>query len=293
MLVNNKVIDEEKVKIIIDDVRKKKELKELSEGFVREHLSKYLQEKRRAADSLIKNFNQKSSDYKKLVKEIRANLRRLYGLFRVEEEAKRRKELVEELLQSEKKQRKNIIDKILSTHSSTKERMPFYEKIYEKIFLMTGKPESIIDLGCGINPFSISYMGLNKLDYHAYDLSVEEIGGLNLYFKLLHQENKHFRGKAEILDIMNWVKISKLSTDICFLFKMTDVLDSGRGHKAAETVVKNVPAKYVVVSFPTRTMSGKKMNFPRRKWIELMCERLGYKFKMIKFANEIFYVVKK
>lgn len=297
MLIGKKVLDEEKVRVLIEDIRKKKELRELSEGFIREHMLKYLQQETKVTNSLIKGLNRKSASYKKAVKEIRAKLRRLYGLFRVEEEAERRKELVDGLLQSKwgkKKNRKELIDEILKTHSSTKERLSFYDKLYKKIFSVTGKPESIIDLGCGINPFSMSYMKLKKLKYYAYDLSVEEVESLNKYFKLLHKDNKNFEGKAEILDAMKWVKLSKLKpVDVCFLFKMTDVLDKGKGHKATETVLKNIPAKNVAVSFPTRTMSGKKMNFPRRKWIELMCERLGYKFKIIKFSNEIFYVVGK
>lgn len=294
MLVNNKVLDEENVMFLIEDIRKKKELRELSEEFIREHLLKYLQQETKITYSLISNFNRKSSYYRKLVKELRSRLRRLYGLFRVEEEAKRREELVEELMDVTKKDRKGIIDEILKTHSSTRERLSFYDELYKKIFLMTGKPECIIDLGCGINPFSIHYMRLNKLNYYAYDLSIEEIDSLNRYFNLVHKENKSFKGKAEILDVMHWVKLSKLGTaDICFLFKMTDVLDMGRGHKVTETIVKNVPARYVAVSFPTKTMSGKKMNFPRRKWIELMCRRLGYKFKIIEFSNEIFYIIQK
>ena len=294
MLVNNKVLDEDKVMVIIRDIRRKKELKELNEEFIREHLFKYLQQETKITNSLVKNFNQKSAYYKKVIKEVRARLRRLYGLFRIEEDSDNRRELVDELVQSSKNKRKEIIEKILKTHSSTKERLKCYEKLYHKMFSLTGKPKSIIDLGCGINPFSISLMKLKKLKYYAYDLSIEEIEGLNRYFKLLHKENKSFIGKAGILDVMNWVKLSKHEVmDICLLFKMTDVLDKGKGHKATETVMKKVPARYVVVSFPTKTMSGKKMNFPRRKWIELMCERLRYKFKIIKFSNEIFYVVEK
>ncbi|HLC81207.1 MAG TPA: hypothetical protein VJH68_00975, partial [Candidatus Nanoarchaeia archaeon] len=57
--------------------------------------------------------------------------------------------------------------------------------------------------------------------------------------------------------------------------------------------LKLIPASFVVVSFPIKTMSGKKMNFPRRRWIELMCKRLGYAFNLIESENELFYVLKK
>ena len=35
------------------------------------------------------------------------------------------------------------------------------------------------------------------------------------------------------------------------------------------------------------------MNHPRRKWIELMSERLKYQISVLEFENEIFYVLKK
>ncbi|MBI2151512.1 hypothetical protein HYU21_02175 [Candidatus Woesearchaeota archaeon] len=70
-------------------------------------------------------------------------------------------------------------------------------------------------------------------------------------------------------------------------------MDKGHGHKNSELVIKSLSVKWIVVSFPTLTMSGKKMNFPRHKWIELMCQRLGYMFNLIEFENELFYVIKK
>ena len=43
--------------------------------------------------------------------------------------------------------------------------------------------------------------------------------------------------------------------------------------------------EYIVASFPTKTISGKKMNYPRRGWIEKMLKRIGYEFSIIKENN--------
>ncbi len=137
-------------------------------------------------------------------------------------------------------------------------------------------------------------MKLRKLTYYAYDLSVEEVELLNLFFQELHKQNVNFSGHATVLDALQLAKLAKLKeADLCFLFKMTDVLDQGKGHKATEEVMKNIPARVVVVSFPTLTMSGKRMNYPRRKWIELLCQRLRYHYRTLEFENEIFYVIRK
>ena len=269
---------------LIHDIKKKKELRELSDSFVKNELHHYFKQNPKLERSLNNqiNVNPKSADYKKIVKEVRGRLRRVYGLFRDDKRA----DLLKQLLLG-----KVSAEEILKTHSSTKERIPFYRQLYHDLFKITGKPISIIDLGSGINPFSIPYMNLKELNYRAYDLGEEEIKNLNAYFKYLKKQNPFFTGKAVVLDILELKNI--LSADIAFLFKMTDVLDRRKGHKKTEEVITATPARFVVVSFPTVTMSGKKMNFPRRRWIELLCERLNYKYALLEFSNELFYVIEK
>jgi len=290
MLINNKLIEEIKVKELISKIKDKKELREINDDFVRNQLFDYLQQK----PQVLRNLNNpKSFKYKLIIKEVRAKLRRVYGLFRIEEKIKERRELVETLLRS-KLLKKKILFEILETHSSTKERIDFYEELYRKLWKIIGKPKKIIDLGCGINPFSIPLMGLRRLDYHAYDLSEEEVSLLNKFFQFLHKKNINCLGKSSTFDVLQLKKLRRLKeVDVCFLFKMTDVLDRGKGHKVTEELINWIPAKFIVVSFPTLTMSGKRMNYPRRRWIELMCKRLGYHYRTLEFSNELFYIIKK
>lgn len=306
MLIGKTVLNEEKIKELIVEIKKKKELKEISEEFVKEQLFNYLQQEQKAAKSLAVNFNPKAAVYRQIVKAVRGKLRRSYGLFRVGEESKKRREYLEELYQSQAgRLREESFKKVLSTNSSTKERLSFYPQLYEKIVKMIGnddKPKTIVELGCGINPFSVYWMmsvlKSKQLSYYGFDLSEEEVAQINEFFQWWSKEAKKegivFSGTAEVLDLFHFGKLLTLKkADLCFLWKMTDVLDRGKGHKVSEAVIKAVPAKYVVVSFPTQTMSGKKMNFPRRKWLELMAVRLGYKYDILEFSNEIFYVLKK
>lgn len=293
MLAGNKAIKESTIRTLTAEIKTKKELQHLNEEFVREHIQQYLERHPKAATLLAQKYSVRSAQYKKIIKEVRASLRKVYGLFRTQEQELKRKELVEEMLSSPARL-KTISQSILNTHSSTRERLPFYEKLYAAIFKITGKPATILDLGCGINPFSIPLMNLAKLNYYAYDLSEDEIETLNQFFEYLHVRNSSFTGIAGILDVLQWAKLSELGkVDVCFLFKMTDVLDRGKGHKVTELVIRNVPARYVILSFPTHTMSGKKMNVPQRPWVEWICKRLGYTFKVLEFPMEILYVVKK
>ena len=137
-------------------------------------------------------------------------------------------------------------------------------------------------------------MKTTNLSYFAYDINQKEIELLNLFFNAFKSPNKEFKGKAEILDFKELNDLKRFpEADIALLFKITDIVDKGKGHKRSESLITKIPSKYMVVSFPTVTMSGKRMNFPRRRWIEWMCERLGYGFQSFEITNEIFYVIRK
>jgi len=291
MQVGHQKIKEEIITQLVMDIRKKKELSSVDEDFIKNDLKKYFLKNPKKIIFLSEKFSLKSKNYKQIIKEVRSNLRRVHGLFK---EAGKRDELFKELLKTKPTQKQflELHKKILETHYSSKERLEFYPRLYKKLFQITGTPNSILDLGSGINPFSVPFMDVKKLTYFAYDISFDEIDLLNNYFKFMSRFN--ISGKAKILNLAEWQKISKLKkVDLCFLWKMTDVLDRGRGHKVSELVISNLPAKFIVVSFPTVTVGGKLMNQPRRRWMELMCQRLGFSYKIITEENEIFYVVSK
>jgi len=261
---------------LIKEIKKKKELSNISDQFVKTELEKYLKLHPRID---LTKINIKSKDYKIIITDLRAVLRRVYGLFRDD-----KKNELEELLN------KGKIKDILATHSSTKERFLIYERLYKQIFAITGKPKKILDLGCGLNPFSYQFMKLKELEYYAYDIDSKEIEFIKRHFTVLENRNSFFKGKAEVKDIINDV-LPKV--DVCFLLKMTDVIDRGKGHKITENLLEKVPAKYIVMSFATRTMSGKKMTAPRRNWVEWLCQRKEYAYEIIEFENEIFYIISK
>lgn len=241
---------------LIQKIRQKKELRDISSQFVREELGRYFQNNPRAKEFLNRP---RSEGCRKVIKEVRASLRRVSGLFE---------------------------GATLETHSSTKERFSFYPQLYSELWRLTGRPEIILDLGCGLNPLSFPFMKLKDITYHAYDINGKDISIVNKFFR----ENK-IKGEAQVKDITA-VKIFPVA-DIAFLFKAADVIDRGKGHKRTEELAGRIPAKYLVISFPTLTMSGRAMNFPRRKWIELMCRRLNYPFRVLQFPSEIFYVIEK
>ncbi|MDD5193085.1 MAG: hypothetical protein PHF67_00710 [Candidatus Nanoarchaeia archaeon] len=263
---------------ILEKVKQNKKYRTISDEIVLDEIQNYLK----------KNPNESVNDL--MIKSIRKNLHRLYSSYSRGKKHKKNK-LLEELRKNQNDL--EIIKKILGTVVSAKERLYEYEKIYSEIFKITGKPATILDLGCGLNPISFPFMNLKKLDYYAYDIDEEDIQFLNEYFKLM--KSKGLNGRAQILNVRDFEKISKLpSSDLIFLLKIIDLIDINN-HKSSEELIKILIKKtrFIVASFATRTISGKPMNLPRRRGFEFMLKRIGLKFETFSIKNEVFYVISK
>ncbi len=275
------IVPEPALQTLTRIIKQKKELRTMSDDFVRTEILTFLKSHPHLLPHLLsplQPLNLRSASCRAVVKGVREQLRRVTGLF-------------------SKKQKISISTtplEFLSLHASTRERLSFYRQLYQQLFTITGKPESILDLGCGLNPFSFPFMKLSKVQYFAFDVHEEEIKQVESYFHTVHQQHHAVTGKARILNLLDIAALGSLPpADLCFMFKITDVLDRGKGHKVTEKVIQAIPANNIVVSFSTKTMSGKKMTAPRRRWMEWLCQRLGYPYEILEFENETFYVVRK
>ncbi len=166
---------------------------------------------------------------------------------------------------------------ILRKHLSTRERLPYYRGVYQRIFFGFEKNKniSIIDLGAGVNGFSYKYFSLSgvsfgekKVDY----IAIESIGQLvelmNNYF-----ENKKLNAKAIHESLFNLEKIKKIITEIrkpraIFLFKVLDSLEMLESNYSKKLLKEVAPlVDKVIVSFATRSMVKRKQFLVNRKWI--------------------------
>ena len=274
----------QKINYLINQIKAKKSLSNLDDKIIEEKISTYLKQNTKFKQFLEKSTLQslqKSSKTKSIIKSIRSDLHKTYGVF--QRKLNQRYELLEQL---KKKYSLETLNKILNTHSSSAERLKIYPHLYQLIFKFTGKPKKILDLACGLNPLSIPYMNLKNIDYTATELSKEDCKLLKDFFKI-----RKIKGKAIQQDLTK-VKTIKGKYDICFLFKVFDSIET-KGHKLAEHLIKIIPSKYIIASFPTKTISYKAMNKPRRTWLETMLKRISLNFIIFELGNEIFYVIEK
>ena len=271
------------IKEILQKVKKHKKYNTIADEVVIEEIKKHMEE----------NKTKDLEINKQTIKDIRKQLHLSYSSFQTKKKNKTKKYL-HELRDANDKKSEELTKKLLSITVSTKERLGNYKSLYKQIFKITGKPKTIIDLGSGLNPLSYPYMNLKKLNYFTYDIDEEDKKFLNDYFKIMKSEG--LNGKADILNLKNLSKISNLpyNIDITFLFKVIDILDK-KDHKHSEQLIKQLltKTKFIVASFATKTLTKKSMNFPNRKWFELMLNRNNIKFKNIKTDNEIYYIINK
>lgn len=171
-------------------------------------------------------------------------------------------------------------EKLVSSHRSTKEREHQYEVL--KALVAEAHPSSILDVGCGLNPLVLAQPGIR---YYACDINEGEIGLVKDYFR-----KNAIQGNAFVADMRAYTQFPHV--DLCLLLKVLDSIDI-KGHPHAERLFHVIKAAQFIVSFPTRKLSGRRMNSPRRRWFEYMIKRLGYVYIVNETDNEIFYSVKK
>jgi len=223
-------------KQILEKIREKREFSQLPEKDIEIAFEHY--EKRQA-----------SEDEKiKLTKEL---LRKVFSAF-----------ISQKLLSLKNKEPEWILRK----HISTRERLPYYEKIYQRIF-NNDKKASVIDLGAGINGFSYKYFG-EKMKYTA----VESVGQLDELMNYYFKENK-LNGKAIHMSLFEKEKVKEIikkekKPKIVFLFKVIDALESLKPNYSKELISEIVPlADKVVVSFSTRSLGSRERFKAKRNWI--------------------------
>ncbi len=271
----------------ISDIKRKRELSKVPDEMIRSEIDKIL-DRNKDVKKLFqeRGYQQlkRSREFEQTFKQIRANLRKAYGMFQ-------RGLIDREELLNNIKDIKDIENhkKILETHQSTAERIDHYDEVYRNIFKITGYPEKILDLGCGLNPFSYPWMGYQP-DYYASDISPEDCRFIEDYF-----EKMDINGEAIPANLNNIDKEDVLAVfphvDVCFLFKVLDAVVTKP--EISEKLLSDIDADWIVVSFSTVTLSGKKMDKKRRLWLEKVCEKLDYPFQAFEIPNEIFYVIKK
>jgi len=176
---------------------------------------------------------------------------------------------------------------LLSEHASTRERLPILEQFYQQIFKETGKPDSILDLACGLNPLSFPWMGLPySVRYCAYDLNRPRLALIHKFFTLLGMQPG-----GEVRDILLTPPVEK--AQVAFFFKEAHRFEQRqKGCNLAFWQALNV--RYLLVSLPTASLSGKhNLLAQQRRLVYETIQGKPWKVTEILFDGEIVFCIDK
>lgn len=134
-------------------------------------------------------------------------------------------------------------------HASTRERVPHLDAFYPAIWAVTGVPRRVLDLGCGLNPLALPWMGIGAATYHAIDV---DAAALDLARGFLEAG-----GQPHVVELRDLVAdMSAEPADVALLLKLVTTLD--RQHAdAATTLLRTLRADHAVVSFAARSLGGR------------------------------------
>ncbi|MBM3231897.1 hypothetical protein FJZ21_00765 [Candidatus Pacearchaeota archaeon] len=247
---------------LVKKIKEKFELRGLPDTLVLSLLEDYINKNK------IKDIHSEKSK-KIVIKEVREELRKYTGQYASKSNIKNRKTLIIN----------NNIEELLKNHSSTRERIEDYPLIRD--VLKRINPKSILDLGCGINPIVIAEKGIK---YHAYDINHNDLIVVEQFFKI-----NNINGDIHHKDIREETTFPKV--DLCIIFKVLDILGDRR-IGISRDLLKNIDSRYFLISFATRTLTGKPMNSPYRRWFENILKTLKYKYEVKRTKQELFYLIK-
>lgn len=139
---------------------------------------------------------------------------------------------------------------VMEHHASTRERLPILDRFYGEIFAAVGPVRSILDVACGLHPLSLPWMSLAPgVVYHAWEIYADLVAFLNDALPLLGVE-----ARVEHRDALSG-EITP-AVDLAFLLKSLPCLEQ-LDEEAAHRLLDTLRARHVVVSFPSRGLSGR------------------------------------
>lgn len=176
---------------------------------------------------------------------------------------------------------------VMKAHSSTRERIPILGEFYRTLFEVTGAPRSILDLACGLNPFSIPWMQLSRdAGYYACDLHQPRTLLIDAFLKHVGQD-----GAGIHSDIL--VQPPRQKADVAFFFKEAHRFEQ-RQHGVNRSFFRSIPARFLLVSLPTANLTGRRSMLEQdRNLIHQSISGTDWKVREILFENEIVFCIEK
>ncbi len=138
----------------------------------------------------------------------------------------------------------------LRSHASTRERLASLDAFYAGIWSATGVPGRVIDIGCGLNPLALPWMGLaREAVYLASDVDRRPLSVVAPFLELVGQPHE-----VEVRDVV--ANPPTAEADVALLLKLVTTLDR-QDPDAAARLLRALRVHHAVVSFPKQSLGGR------------------------------------
>lgn len=135
-------------------------------------------------------------------------------------------------------------------HASTRERVPHLDAFYSRVWDVSGVPGRLLDLGCGLGPLALPWMGLPRdATYVASDVDRRPLASVAPFLELVGQPHR-----VEVRDLV--ADPPSEPADIALLLKLVTTLDR-QDAGAATGLLRALDVEHAVVSFPARSLGGR------------------------------------
>ena len=157
----------------------------------------------------------------------------------------------------------------MRAHASTRERVPYLEGFHRAIWAVTGTPDTLMDLGCGLHPLALPWMGLGATTILASDVDDRALSVIEAFLDLVGQPHR-----TETRDLV--ASLPSEPADVALLLKLVTTLDR-QDLAAAARLVSGLHVRHAVVSFTTRSLGGRSRGMDRtyRERLDQLADEAG------------------
>ncbi len=182
---------------------------------------------------------------------------------------------------------KNVCYEALYSHLSTRERLPIIEDFYSEIFQITGTPNRLLDIACGLNPLAFPWMDLpTTLEYLAYDIHEPRVQFINHYFEL-----QGLPPLAQLQDVA--LHFPQEVGDVALFLKEMPRFERNYPGTGRD-FLQALRVKFVVLSFPSISIhGGRNLTGRYRDFFAKLTDGFNWPISELLFDGELVFVAEK
>lgn len=181
-----------------------------------------------------------------------------------------------------------VLRRAMAEHASTRERLPVLEPFAAALGPELGRPRVVLDVACGLLPLLAPWLGWGAgTELHAWDVDVALVGFVDACLRQLGLGSH--AAVVDLLDVPAWPR-----ADVALVLKTLPCLEQQRAG-AGEALLEAIDAPLVVVSFPTRSLSGrsKGMHESYARGFAALLARRGWDASERVVGTELLYFVRR